>query len=146
MPAPKGHPPYNTWVKNLGRPREWTDERIEKEADAFWEWLQLPTSFWFSQFATERGYPDKYIVDFAKRNENFRSVYEYAQTWQKNRLVMGGLLNKFNSNMTKLVLFNTCGWKDKQELSGDSENPLSCILEKVNGSSKELIEYASVDD
>jgi DNA-packaging protein gp3 len=140
MAAPKGHPAYN---KNNpgGRPREWTDDLIEKEADMFREWLNQETNIWFEKFAIERGYPDSYLIEFSKRNEKFRAVYEYAKSWQKTKLVTGGLLNEFNSNITKLVLFNTCGWSDKQEtkISGDAANPLKCLLDKADGISKEFV-------
>ncbi len=143
MPAPLGHPPYNKKGDKFlgGRPREWTDELIEIEAEAFREWLGLKTSFWYEQFAIERGYPDSYLVLFSKRNESFRAVYEFAKSWQKSRLVMGGLLNKFNSNITKLVLFNTCGWSDKQEtkLSGSAENPLEFIMKNIDGTSRGIV-------
>lgn len=138
MPAPKGHLPYNKF-KEGGRPREWTDERIEFEAEEFWNWLQLPTSFWFEQFSSLRGYPHSYITEFAKRNERFRDVYEYAQSWQKSRLVMGGLLSKLNSSIVKLVLSNTIGWSDKQQIDGDAVNPLAFILKNIDGTSKELV-------
>jgi len=144
MPAPKGHPPYPGCERG-GRPREWTDDLIEKEAEAFWDWLQLRTSFWFEQFAIERGYPDSYLITFSKRNKKFRSVYEFAKSWQKSRLVQGGLLNKFNSNITKLVLFNTCGWSDKQQISGDATNPLAFLLSSVDGNSKDLVQDDSED-
>lgn len=144
MAAPKGHKPYNKTDKGFsgGRPREWTDDLIEKEAEAFWDWLHLPSSFWFESFAIEQGYPDYYLVEFSKRNERFRSVYEYAKSWQKSRLVMAGLLNKFNSNICKLVLFNTCGWSDRVEskISGDAVNPLAFILQNADGKTKELVD------
>lgn len=138
MAPPKGHKPY-PGCETGGRPREWVDERIEAEAEAFWDWLHLPTSFWFEQFAVERGYPHSYITEFAKKNDKFRDVYEYAQSWQKSRLVMGGLLNKLNSNITKLVLFNTCGWSDRQHIEGDAVNPLAFILQNIDGKTKELV-------
>jgi len=138
MAPPKGHKPY-PGCETGGRPREWTDERIEVEAEAFWDWLHLSNSFWFEQFAIERGYPDKYIVEFAKKNDKFRSVYEYAQSWQKSRLIMGGLASKLNSSIVKLVLGNTIGWSDRQQVSGDGVNPLAFILQNIDGGSKELV-------
>jgi hypothetical protein len=56
-------------------------------------------------------------------------------------LIRGGLLNKFNPSITKLVLANTAGWTDKQEskVSGDAVNPLAFILQSVDGTTKELV-------
>ena len=77
MAPPKKHLPY-PGCETGGRPCLWDDEKIEIEARAFWDWLHLPTSFWFEQFAVERGYPHSYITVFAKRNDKFRDVYEYT--------------------------------------------------------------------
>jgi len=139
MPAPKGHKPYKGCEKG-GRPREWTDDRIEKEAEEFLKWLQLPSSCWFEQFAIDRGYPDYYLVEFSKRNKKFQSVYEYAKSWQKAKLVQGGLRSEYNSNICKLVLFNTVGWTDKQQIAGDPSQPLEFLIKGIDGSSKDLVD------
>jgi hypothetical protein len=114
MAPPIGHPPYNTNGEG-GRPKKWTDEAIEKEAEAFAEWLSRPDSIWYEGFCVERGYVAEYLSDWAKRNDRFRVVYNYAQTWQKNKLITGGLLSNYNSTITKLVLHNTIGWSDKND-------------------------------
>ena len=137
MPAPKGHPPYPGCEKG-GRPPEWTDERIEAEADAFLEWMKKPESCWYQEFCLERGYLPDYLHRWAKKNEKFKRVYELSQIWQHARLVNGGLNNKYNASITKLVLANTVGWTDKQQVSGDAENPLSVLLNKIDGSTKDL--------
>lgn len=46
-----------------------------------------------------------------------------------------------NYRKRDLVLANTCGWADKQQVSGDSVNPLSFLLELADGSSKDPVEY-----
>src|SRR5271157_6085010 len=123
MPAPKGHAPYNKNGEG-GRPKRFTDEFIEKEALAFLEWMKKPDSIWYEGFALERGYSPVLLSEWAKDNKRFNEVYKISQSWQKNKLIRGGLLNKFNSSITKLVLANTIGWTDKQQVSGDSANPL----------------------
>lgn len=138
MPAPKGHPPYPGCEKG-GRPVKYTPEFIEKEADAFLEWMKLETSLWYEDFALERGYDPDQLSIWAKENEKFSGVYRRSKAWQKSLLIRGGLLSKFNSNIVKLVLANTVGWTDKQQLSGDSANPLQFLLEKVDGESKDLV-------
>ena len=85
MAAPKGHKPY-PGCETGGRPRiKWTDESIEMEADAFWQWLQRPESIWFESFAIERGYPPDFISRWAKINDKFSRVYIFAKGWQKNQ-------------------------------------------------------------
>lgn len=140
MPAPKGHPPYNTEGEG-GRPKKYTDEFIEKEAEAFLQWMQDPKSMWYEDFATSRGYSPNQLSIWAKENKRFSCVYEQSQFWQKSLLLRGGLLNKFNASITKLVLANTVGWSDRVEsrLSGDAVNPLSFVLQTIDGTTKDLI-------
>lgn len=139
MPAPKGHPPY-AGCETGGRPKKWTPELIEAEADAFEEWMNLPTSIWYEDFALERGFASSNLIRWAKENEKFCAVYKKSQTWQKNKLIRGGLTGKYNAGFCKFVMSNTCGWFDRQQISGDSANPLQFLLEKTDGSSKELID------
>ncbi len=140
MPAPKGHPPY-PGCETGGRPKKYTTEFIEKEADAFLEWMKHPDSIWYKDFALERGYSSKLLSIWEKENEKFSEVYEISKDWQQSRLIKGGLLNHYNSSITKLVLANTCGWTDKQQVSGDTTNPLAFILDKIDGATKELINH-----
>jgi hypothetical protein len=130
MPAPKGHAPYAGCEKG-GRPTKYTDEFIEREADAFIEWLSKEDSVWYESFCFERGYTPDMLSMWAKTNEKFSGVYRLSQAWQKQKLITSGLLSKFNSNIVKLVLANTIGWTDKQQISGDSANPLACILDRI---------------
>jgi hypothetical protein len=139
MPAPKGHPPYPGCEKG-GRPKVWTKEKIEAEADAFLEWMKDFKSLWYEDFALSRGYDPDNLSLWAKENEKFAGVYKQSKAWQKSLLVKGGLLGKYNASITKLVLANTAGWTDRQQLSGDSVNPLSFLLQNVDGKSKDLVD------
>lgn len=102
MACPKG------FVCNLygagGRPKVWTDELIEQEADALIEWLQQPTSVYFKQFCLERGYPAQKMSMWKETNQKFREAYDMAQAWQEIKLVQGGLANKFNSKICGILL------------------------------------------
>lgn len=138
MPAPKGHPPYPGCEKG-GRPKKWTDREIEKLADEFLQWMAKPTSFWFKDFALEKGIIPKRFAEWAKCNEKFGFVYQYAQEWQTSKLLRLGLVGKFNASLVKLVLFNTAGWSDKQHVSGDAANPLAFVLRDIDGDTKDLV-------
>jgi len=140
MPAPKGHSPY-PGCETGGRPKKYTKDFIELEADAFEEWMKLKSSLWYEDFARERGYDPDQLSLWAKENEKFSGVYKRSQFWQKSLLIRGGLLNKFNSSITKLVLANTCGWTDKTEskLSGDAINPLAFVLQEIDGETKNFV-------
>lgn len=139
MPAPKGHKPYNMGNEKGGRPRKWTAELIEREADAFEKWMGRQDSIWYEDFCLERGYLPDNLIRWAKENERFCTVYRKSQTWQKSKLIRGGLLNSYNAGFTKFVMSNTCGWYDKQQIAGDAVNPLSLCMSKIDGASKDLI-------
>lgn len=138
MPAPKGHAPY-LGSDTGGRPIKYTTDFIEKEAVAFEEWMKLPDSIWYESFAVERGYDPNLLSLWAKENERFSGVYKLSQGWQKTKLIKGGLLSEYNAAITKLVLANTCGWTDRQQVSGDAVNPLAFVLNSIDGTSKELV-------
>lgn len=142
MPAPRGHAPYPGCERGAaagGRPEKYTLEKIEEEADAFLDWMALPESLWYKDFALERGYHPEYLSIWAAKSKRFSQVYERAKEWQQSRLVKGGLLNQFNAGFTKFVMSNTCGWTDRQQVSGDVVNPLAVLLQKVDGTTKDLI-------
>ncbi len=139
MPAPKGHEAYRG-CETGGRPKKWTSQLIEQEADAFLQWITEKDNVWFEDFALQRGYDPNLLSLWANENEKFSGVLKRVKAWQKSVLINGGLLNKFNSNIVKLVLFNTSNWTDRQEtkISGDATNPLAFILNSIDGSSKEF--------
>lgn len=139
MPAPKGHKPYPGCEKG-GRPKKYTDDFIEKEAEAFREWMARKDSLWYEDFAMQRGYNPENLSIWAKENEKFSQVYKDAKSWQQSLLIRGGLLNKFNAGFTKFVMSNTCGWYEKTQVSGDAANPMSFLLTNVDGKSKDLID------
>ena len=140
MPAPTGHEPYNTQGEG-GRPVKYTPEFIEAEAEAFEKWMQEPGSIYFKQFAISRGYHPQRLSEFAEQNERFLEVYRKVKAWQETRLAIGGLTSEFNAGFCKFVMGNVCGWTDRTEtkLSGDAANPLSFILQEVDGKTKDLI-------
>lgn len=140
MPAPKNHTAYNTNGEG-GRPVKYTDEYIEKEADAFETWMKDSNNLYFKRFAIQRGYHPNRLSEFAEQNERFSGVYDIAKAWQEAKLVEGGLMGVFNCGFTKFVMGNVCNWVEKQEtkVSGDAGNPLAFLLQQADGLSKELV-------
>lgn len=139
MPAPKGHKAYNKNGEG-GHPIKYDDKFIEKEADAFEEWMKNPDSLYFKKFALDRGYHPNRLSEWAKDNERFACVYQKAQAWQEIRLAEGGLRSEFNAGFCKFVMGNVCGWVDKQEtkVSGDPLSPLSFVLTSIDGKTKSM--------
>lgn len=140
MPAPKGHPPYNKNGEG-GRPAiKWPPERLEELADRFEEWMKRPDSIWYEQFCLENDFLPEQLTRFAEKSERFGQVYKKSQAWQKTKLIKGGLINEFNAGFTKFVMSNTCGWTDKQQVSGDATNPIGFLLKRADGQSQELVD------
>jgi len=129
MPAPKGNKFAVGHDKN--GPDKYTDEWIEKEAQAFLDWMEKPGNLFIKSFAVERGYHPNRLQEFAEKNNVFSGVYLRAKAWQEGKLVKGGLLREYDSGMTKFVLVNHHGYKEKAEISGDSTNPLAVVLEQI---------------
>lgn len=122
-----------------GRPQTYSDEYLNELAESLWEWIKKPTSVWFEAFAIERQIPSDRLVDFAKRNEKFAEAYHFAKQWQKLKLIEGGLMNKFNSNITKLLLAHGHGIRDQQEVHHQGAQP----VEIVHFGKKEPVKWES---
>lgn len=140
MPAPKGHAPY-PGCETGGRPSRYSKEDIEKYAEDLKVWLADPKNVWFKDFCLDRDIDPDLMAEWAAENEKFNGAYRLAKSRQESRLVNGGLNNAFNGTIVKFVLSNSHGWTDKQEtkLSGDAVNPLAFLLQKVDGTSKDLV-------
>jgi len=140
MPAPKG----NKFAKGhkCGRPKKYTDEFIENEAKAFYEWMKKPENILFKSFALERGYLASNLSEFAQNNKVFSECLQYAREWQEQKLANYGLFNKTNPSITKFILGNCHGWVEKTQtqLSGDAQNPLNFVLTDIDGKTKDLVD------
>lgn len=140
MPAPKGHEPY-PGCETGGRPRRYSTDDIEKFAGELIIWMKNESHFWLKDFCLERDIDPDYMAEWAKESDKFNGAYKLAKGLQESRIFKGSMMDTFNSSMSKFALMNCHGWADKQEskISGDAVNPLSFILDSVNGNTKELV-------
>jgi hypothetical protein len=91
--------------KNLGgRPKKYTEEFLNKELKAFYEWMKLPESVYFKNFSLERGYSPNRLNEFAEEHAGFSVALEYARDWQQGRLIQLGLFKKTDAGLTKFLL------------------------------------------
>lgn len=119
-----------------GAPAIYNDEFLEKLAIELMQWTENPTSVWFEAFAFEHKIPADRLVDFAKRNEKFAEAYHYAKQWQKQKLMEGGLLSKFNPSITKLLLSHYYTVRDQQEIKHTGAQPVQVVHYGNNEPSK----------
>ena len=60
------------------------------------------------------------IYEYEKKNKKFSDIVRVVRTLQAKRLLAGGLLNKFNSIITRLMLAKH-GYKEQKEVDVHSE-------------------------
>ena len=138
MGAPKGHPPYPGCEKG-GVSKVYTDEFIEKEADAFLEWMKQGKGIFYKRFALSRGYSPQRMCEWAKSNKKFAEVYEFCKHWQESEFLEKSLLGEYNNSIARLALATHHGYTEKSQISGDQANPLMAVINLVDGKTKELV-------
>ncbi len=145
MGAPKGHAPY-AGCETGGRPPRFTNEEVEAFADEFLLWLEKEENFWIKDFCLEKNMDPGYMNDWCERSEKFRLAFIIGKNKQESKTYKGGLIGKFNSNIVKLALTNHHGWVEKHEskISGDAQNPLACIIEKISSKKSDDDEDESI--
>jgi len=117
-----------------GRPTKWTDAAIEKEADDFLEWIKLPNSIWYKDFALERGYDPNLFSIWKDKNEKFSGVLKQVRAWQESKLFKMGLSKRsgINLEMVRFGLARQCGWREEQ------------IVEHKGNIEVTVVEYAPI--
>ena len=140
MPAPKGHPPYNKNGEG-GRPKKYTEEYIEREATLLEEWMKDKNNLFIGDFTAERGYTIRELTDFKNINEKFAHTYEKFRDRQMTELFKGGLKRKYAHPMCALILSHSHGvyQKTEQKITGSATDPLTFIVEEVDGLTKDLV-------
>lgn len=127
-------------IENIGRPVEWTEERIANEAALFNTWLNDEKNYYFNKFALDRGYTSAMLNQLADKSPIFAKTLHRARELQEQRIATNSLDRTFDGNFAKFVLANRHGWKEKTEISGDAANPLSFILGNIDGKTKDIID------
>lgn len=137
--APKGNQ-YAKGSTTSGAPAIYTDEWIENEAKLLIQWFDVPRNIWLKGFALTRGYDPARLDEFADKSSVFSQALKKAKELQQFKLIDKGLFNETNANLTKFVLQNCHGWAEKQQLSGDVNSPVSFLMTKQDGNSKDLVD------
>lgn len=144
MAAPKGHPPYRNADGELagGRPVEWTDERIEKEAEALLEWIKEPKNFYWEEFAIQRGFPAHYMSRLAKKNVRFKQAYELARMVQKMTISKNAMFKKFDSSFCRWFLACNYGMREGEDTSGLDDEKEAASVKALRDTKKVCIDHA----
>lgn len=102
MAAPKGN--QNAKGHGCGRPRKWTDEHIEAEADFLLEWANRDDAIVLGTCYGLRGYSYEKSVVWAKQNEWYAEAKELAKTLVGARREVGALKGRLDAGLVKASL------------------------------------------
>ncbi len=119
-------------VGNEGRPPDkWTQEVLSQLAQDLREWMQRPESIYVKTFCYEKRFLASQAEDFCAKSPEFAEAWKESRQWQEQKLVGHAIFRKTSEGMTKFVLANCHGWREKVEASNDIINPLAAILSKI---------------
>lgn len=124
----------------FGRPQVWNKEKLDKLAEALYDWMQEPESIYLKTFCVKYGLITNKVDEYLNRSSVFRDAWSQAKEWQEAKLVTEALAKRTSDSMTKFVLVNVHKWKERTEVSGDSANPLALVLEKIAKQNQEPIQ------
>ena len=137
MAAPKGN---KFAVGNKGgAPEKYSIEWLKEEATLFLAWFDVPNNIYLKGFALERGYDPHRFSEFADKSEEFSAALRIAKQKQEYKMAHMSLHNQINPSMAKFLLANCHGMSEKTQVAGDALNPLSFILQRVDGDTKDLV-------
>lgn len=111
----KGLPPEPKKIlRNQGRPKKYTDEWIEEEAEALLKWIEKDEGIYLGDFTYERGYSRARLTEFAEKSKCFSDALENARHWQERKLLRGGLLKGMDATQVRYTMARLCGdiWKN----------------------------------
>lgn len=123
MGAPKGHLPYNKNGEG-GRPIVWTDEAIDREADALLDYMNQDENLFVEKFALSRGYHPQRFGEWNKIHDRFASIYARCKKIQEIKLVERGLFGIHKEQMSKFVLVNHHNYLDKSQIEAKVDGSL----------------------
>ena len=123
MPGGKGNikPSDGKQFSSEYQPEEkWTEAKALQLADDLITWQkQKPVNiFWDEYLVMERDLYPKLISYLSKKFTSFFRLLEKAKKIQEIKLKKYGTADKLNASITKFVLINEHGWRDRQELTG----------------------------
>jgi hypothetical protein len=142
-PAPPiGHAPYNVNGEG-GRPMIYTDEFIEKFGEEMLAWFEADEShIMYTKFLVPKRIAKQRLSEFKKKNRRFSELLAICELIQENRIAEKALDKSFSDPMSRFMLTNHHGYKQAVEtkISGSSKDPLHCIVERVSGETKDLVQ------
>lgn len=119
-----------------GRPEKYTEEWVEKELNAFSEWVKDPMNIWPGRFAAERGYLLKRLYEAVEKYPSFSDYLETIKERLHGTWVEGATFKRMSEGMAKCFLRQ---WKalepEETTVHVKNSNPLAqAVLESMDTS------------
>jgi hypothetical protein len=151
MPGGKGkiRPEDGKQFSSEYQPQEkWTEKRALELGNELISWLrkkekgQMPNIFIEEYLYLEKDLYPGLISYLCEKFTSFSNLIEKAKKIQEVHLAKWGTFDKLNSAMTKFVLINNHGWKDKTEteLTGKDGKDLNAPMFVFQDASGKVIE------
>ena len=131
-------------VKAVGRPLEWTVERVDALADEIYEWLKNSKNMYFNRFLISKGLLPSHADMFCKRSEYFMLACNLAKAYQEQKLIELAISKKGDGNFIKFMFCAKSGWKDQTTVNHNL-NPLASLLDKIALEAQDPIVIEPVD-
>jgi hypothetical protein len=119
---------------------KWTEERaVQLASDLIaWQKEKPDNMFWEEYLVIERDLYPELISYLEKKFTSFLKLIEKARKIQELKLQKYGTADKLNAPITKFVLINKHGWKDKTEteLTGKDGKDLNApmfVFQDISG-------------
>ncbi len=99
----------------VGRPKKYTKEVVEAEAEALIKYAKSNDLPMLEEFCTDRDYdPSMLKREAFIENEYFSHAILLFKSIQKYKLVKGAIKGKFNPMFTQFAMKNLTDWRDTQ--------------------------------
>jgi hypothetical protein len=107
----------------------WTEKKALKIFEELKAWHKADkiNIFWEEFLFIENDYPVNLISYLVNKFSSCRELYERAKKIQEIKLKKYGTADNLNAAMTKFVLINEHGWKDKQEIEQSNKTQIEYI-------------------
>jgi len=133
MAAPKG----NQYAKGhgKGRPKIWTDDVIENEAEELLKFIANDEGLYINSFCRKRGIDPDRLSEWARSNEVFAGAFKEAKMWQEEKFIQKSLTREWDGGFARYAMARTCGdkWKASFDQPEDKveQAPSTIIINKI---------------
>lgn len=113
--------------------RNWDVVRMFQEAEKLATWLdeERGNVVWLENYALNEGYTLEDMEWLAENNEPFGKVFRFGKAVEKANLINKGLMGVIDSAMTRFVLINFHGLKNKAVIEAQGKDGGALIINLV---------------